>query len=43
MNTPETHAVKDRYARRDGSADALRYNLYAGSPLIKDRLFVFAL
>ena len=35
MNTPETHAVEDRYARRDGSADALRYNLYANAAALQ--------
>lgn len=32
------------YTVEDGGAEnALRYNLYAGGPLVKDRLFVFAL
>lgn len=31
MNTPETRAVQARYARRDSSADAQRYSLYANA------------
>ena len=35
MNTPETHAVEDRYARRDGTADAQRYSLYANAAALQ--------
>lgn len=35
MNTPETDAVKARYARRDGAADARRYSLYANAAALQ--------
>ena len=52
--TPDSLASGRRFAydpQRDGSytveegtwENALRYNLYAGGPLVKDRLFMFAL
>lgn len=35
MNTPETEAVKARYARRDSTADAQRYGLYANAAALQ--------
>ncbi|EER61321.1 Methyltransferase type 11 [Acidovorax delafieldii 2AN] len=35
MNTPETRAVEDRYARRDRHADAQRYSLYANAAALQ--------
>lgn len=35
MNTPETEAVKARYARRDSAADAQRYSLYANAAALQ--------
>lgn len=35
MNTPETEAIKARYARRDGAADAQRYSLYANAAALQ--------
>ena len=35
MNTSETRAVEDRYARRDRNADAQRYSLYANAAALQ--------
>jgi SAM-dependent methyltransferase len=35
MNTSETHAVENRYARRDSNADAQRYSLYANAAALQ--------
>lgn len=35
MNTPETHAVQARYARRDSNADAQRYSLFANAAALQ--------
>ena len=35
MTAPETHAVQARYARRDSSADAQRYSLYANAAALQ--------
>lgn len=35
MSTPETHAVRARYARRDNGADAQRYSLYASAAALQ--------
>ena len=35
MSPPETHAVQARYARRDSSADAQRYSLYANAAALQ--------
>jgi SAM-dependent methyltransferase len=35
MNTPETEAIKARYDRRDGAADARRYGLYANAAALQ--------
>ena len=46
MNTPETRAVEDRYARRDPDTDAQRYSLYANAAALQaqqERLRTMAL
>lgn len=35
MSTPETEAIKARYARRDGVADTQRYSLYANAAALQ--------
>jgi hypothetical protein len=44
-NDPADIASGDKYFvyREDNSANALNYNIYGGGPIVKDRLFMFAL